>query len=110
MKFDIPLHLPGAGTERGLDGWVFDVGALYRRLQAVSDLRCPKGVRYELSLLLLLSVLAKLSGADTACAIADWVRYHKRELRAALSLRWKRMPHHNTYPRFSRLGAATSGW
>jgi predicted transposase YbfD/YdcC len=78
---------------------VFDLGGLRRRLEALTDSRCPKGLRYALAPLLLLVVLAKLCGEDQPSGIAAWVRHRGAHLRAALGLPWARMPHHNTYRR-----------
>lgn len=76
-----------------------DLRAVLRRLAAISDTRCPKGVRYPLAPLLLLMVLAKLAGEDRPSGIADWVQHRGAVLRDALQVRWGRMPHHNTYRR-----------
>jgi predicted transposase YbfD/YdcC len=78
---------------------VFAIGNLLSRLETLTDWRCPKGRRYSLAPLLLLIVLAKLSGEDRPSGIADWIKGRGRLLRAALCLPWARMPHHNTYRR-----------
>ena len=90
-------------TERDLEGRVFDVGGLRRRLSELADRRHPKGLRYELGSLLLLIVLAKLSREDLPVGIADWVSFREDKLKRALGLTWPRMPHHETYRRI--LGA-----
>lgn len=78
---------------------VFDLGALWRHLAALSDRRHSRGRRYALPLLLLLIVLAKLSGEDRPSGIADWIRHRRAQLAEALSLDLVRTPHHNTYRR-----------
>jgi len=83
----------------GMGVGVFDVSGLLRCLGELSDLRCPKGVRYRLAPVLLLIVLAKLSGEDRPSGIADWIRSRGQILREAFHLCWRRMPHHNTVRR-----------
>lgn len=78
---------------------VFDVRGLWRRLATLADRRQRRGKRYSLPLVLLLIVLAKLSGEDRPSGIADWVRYRREQLASALGLELARVPHHNTYRR-----------
>lgn len=87
-------------TARGsLDVSVFDVASLLRRLATLTDSRSTKGLRYALAPVLLLIVLAKLSGEDRPSGIADWIKNRGRLLQEALHLSWPRMPHHNSYRR-----------
>lgn len=81
------------------DGAVFEVSALWRRLAALRDARRPRGKRYSLAVVLLLVVLAKLSGQDRPSGIADWVAHRRAALQQALGLPLPRSPHHNTYRR-----------
>jgi predicted transposase YbfD/YdcC len=74
-------------------------GGLWRRLAALHDRRKRRGKRYALPVLLLLLVLAKLSGEDRPSGIADWVKHRRAPLAQALGLRLPRAPHHNTYRR-----------
>ena len=83
---------------------VFDVRTLWRRLAALGDRRQPRGKRYGLALVLLLVVLAKLSGEDRPSGIADWVRHRRELLAQALDLDLVRTPHHNTYRRILASG------
>jgi predicted transposase YbfD/YdcC len=78
---------------------VFDVRCLWRCLAAVPDRRHRRGKRYALPLLLLLMVLAKLSGQDRPSGIADWVAHRRDQLAQLLGLPLARAPHHNTYRR-----------
>ena len=78
---------------------VFDVRTLWRRLEALSNRRHERGKRYALALVLLIVVLAKLSGEDRPSGIADWVKHRRDQLARALGLDWGRPPHHNTYRR-----------
>lgn len=77
----------------------FDVGSLVERFNALVDHRNAKGKRYSLALVLLLMVLAKLSGEDTPYGIADWARHRCEALATMLRLKRKTMPCHNTYRR-----------
>jgi len=86
---------PFAARE-GLEASVFDIGSLLSRLATLTDSRGAKGLRYALGHVLLLIVLAKLSGEDQPNGIADWIQTRGRLLREALHLSWTRMPHHNT--------------
>src|SRR5437899_2392964 len=76
---------------------VFDVSGLWRCLASLTDGRCARGKRY--ALLLVLVVLAKLSGEDRPSGVADWVRHRRALLERALGLALPRAPHHNTYRR-----------
>ena len=76
-----------------------DIGRLRDCLATLTDARQPKGLRYLLTPLLVLIVLAKLSGEDRPSGIADWISHRGHQLRDAFHLAWRRMPHHNTYRR-----------
>ncbi len=77
----------------------FELGRLVERLATLTDTRQRKGLRYQLTPVLVLIILAKLAGADSPSAIADWVNSRGDQLCALLRLSWKRMPHHHTYRR-----------
>lgn len=85
-----------AADENGL---VFDQGSLIAYFYDLLDPRHARGKRYNLSTLLTLVFLAKLSGMDSPSAIADWGRAHAAELVALLHLRYGGMPGHSTYRR-----------
>jgi hypothetical protein len=96
---------------------VFALSDLWRRLAALPDQRKRRGKRYALPVLLLLIVLAKLSGEDRPSGIADWVAHRRARLAQALGIRLPRAPHHNTYRRIlaqavgpGDLDAAVSGF
>jgi predicted transposase YbfD/YdcC len=86
-------------ADAGLDARMLDLTSLLSRLMTLTDSRCPKGLRYGLAHVLLLVVLAKLSGQDRPSGIADWVENRRHLLGEVLRLGWSRMPHHNTYRR-----------
>jgi predicted transposase YbfD/YdcC len=79
--------------------FTFEVGSLYDYLQQMKDARKSRGIRYELPVILLLVVLAKLCGEDTPFGVADWVNNRSEWLRTVLSLTYSRFPHHSTYRR-----------
>jgi len=58
----------------------FEVGSLYERMARLTDQRKARGKRYELALILTLSLLAKLAGQDTVVGIADWVKWRGRSI------------------------------
>lgn len=88
-----------AEPEGSSTGLCYALGSLYDRLQGLSDPRKAKGKRYSLLTLLVVIVLAKLSGQDKPVEIADWARNHADALVELLQLRRAWMPHHNTIRR-----------
>lgn len=81
------------------EGILFEIGSLYDRFRSMKDNRKARGKRYELTTILVLIVLAKLSGEDKPSGIAEWAQYRTRELCELLGLARKQMPHHSTYRR-----------
>lgn len=77
----------------------FDVGSLYDYLEQMEDTRKKRGLRYELSMILLLVILAKICGEDKPYGIADWAKNRSEWLCEVLSLSYVRLPHHSTYRR-----------
>ena len=80
-------------------GFVFDIGSLYSYLIKLKDSRKKQGLRYSLATILVLMILAKLSGQDKPSGIADWAQNRSEQLANALELERKQMPHHSTYRR-----------
>ena len=78
---------------------VFDIGSLYDRFERLADSREAQGKRYSLATILVLMVLAKMSGEDKPGGIAEWAKYRTAELVEMLKLERKTMPHHSTYRR-----------
>jgi predicted transposase YbfD/YdcC len=81
------------------NGLIYEIGSLYTYFERVSDGRKPKGKLYSLSLLLVLMMLAKLSGEDKPSGIADWVAHRIDQLYEIKILPKKRAPSHMTYRR-----------
>ncbi len=82
-----------------LEGELFDIGSLYDRFRRMKDSRKARGKRYELATILVLIVLAKLSGEDKPSGMAEWAKFRTKELCELLGLTRKQMPHHSTYRR-----------
>jgi predicted transposase YbfD/YdcC len=79
--------------------FAFSLQALVERLQTLTDKRKPRGVRYPLDVLLLVAVLAKLSGHSRLEPMADWARIRAAELAPFLGLKRPTMPHQSTWSR-----------
>lgn len=80
-------------------GIVFDMGSLYAHFRTLTDSRKRKGLRYELALILVLMVMAKICGEDRPNGIAEWAKHRAGMLVEMLRLKRKEMPHHSTYRR-----------
>ena len=89
----------GQGQEIRAEGVVYDQGSIYGRLQTLTDLRKARGKRYSLTSVLMIVLLAKLSGANSPTEIAEWGIYHQSEVEALLQIKPKRMPERSTYRR-----------
>lgn len=79
--------------------FVFSLQALAERLQTLTDQRKARGVRYPLDVLLLVAVLARLSGHSRLEPMADWARIRAAELAPFLGLKRPTMPHQSTWSR-----------
>lgn len=86
------------------EGVVIDAHSLYAYFLQVADQRGRRGRRYQLALLLVAMVLAKLGGADTPSAIAEWVRLRQAFFIETFGLARPTMPGHNTYRRVLQRG------
>ncbi len=65
-------------------------------LSKIKDHRRKQGLRYELEHILLFSILAILSGADSYRKIQKFIVIHYDTLNKTFNLNWKRMPAHTT--------------
>jgi predicted transposase YbfD/YdcC len=81
------------------EGRVFDVGSLYDHFRGLTDKRKARGKRYALPMVLVLLVLAKLSGEDCPYGIAEWGRGRQNILCGILPVGRQTLPSHNTYRR-----------
>lgn len=87
------------GQEISAEGVVYDKSSVYGRIQNLKDLRKARGKRYSLTTVMMIVLLAKLSGADSPTAIAEWGLHHQSEVEALLQIKLKRMPERSTYRR-----------
>lgn len=81
------------------NGLVFATDSLYEYLRKITDHRQAKGKRYSLATLLLVMILAKMSGEDKPSGICDWVAKRVRLLREVKILKRPQAPCHMTYRR-----------
>jgi len=81
------------------NGVIFDINSLYAYLLRIQDLRKHRGIRYNLAMILVVIILAKLCGEDNPYAIADWAQNRREFLVEILRLKHNRLPHHSTYRR-----------
>ncbi len=75
------------------------MSTLYTRLQLVPDQRARRGVPYPMPMLLLIALLAKLSGQHQVRAIADWAALRAHELAHLFRFSRATMPHATTRSR-----------
>lgn len=83
-----------------------DLTYLYAHLQALPDQRARRGVRYPLPMLLLIALLATLSGQHHVRALADWAALRAQELAYVFQFPRATMPHPVTWSRV--LGTAVN--
>lgn len=79
--------------------FAFSLQALAEKLHTVPDLRKPRGVRYPLSLVLTVGVLAKLAGHGKLRAVAEWAGLRSAQLCALLGFERATLPHPTTWSR-----------
>lgn len=79
--------------------FVFSLQSLTERFQLLTDQRKARGVRYPLHVLLVVAVLAKLSGHSRLAALADWAHLRARKLAPLFGLTRPTMPHQRTWSR-----------
>jgi predicted transposase YbfD/YdcC len=83
-------------------GLIYDLNSLFAYLQRVKDTRKPQGKQYELVSLLVMILLAKLSGEDTPSGITEWVSHRIEKLVEMKILEKEKAPCHMTYRRVLR--------
>jgi len=86
------------------DGILVDVHSLYAHFLRLVDQRGRRGRRYELALILVAMVLAKMAGEDTPSGMAAWARARTEMFIEAFGLKRPAMPAHNTYRRALKRG------
>lgn len=83
----------------GVTGILYDLGSVYEGLSKITDKRKARGKIYRLETILMILVLAKMSGEDTPTGIAEWGKHNEEELMKLMQLKKPRMPSVNTYRR-----------
>jgi predicted transposase YbfD/YdcC len=78
---------------------LLDVQALSARVQTVTDRRAARGKRYPLGAILIIAVLAKLTGANQVRDGAEWARHRQHERCVLFGLTRPTMPHPTTWSR-----------
>lgn len=76
-----------------------DLTRLYERLHQLPDQRARRGVRYPLPMLLMIAILAKLTGHGQLRAIAEWAALRAEELADMFQFPRATMPHPVTWSR-----------
>jgi predicted transposase YbfD/YdcC len=85
--------------QQDADGTIFDFGSLYERLSGLGDSRQRRGRRYELAVILIGLLLAKLAGEDKPEGIVDWVQLRSAFFVDIFHLKRAAMPCAMTYRR-----------
>lgn len=83
----------------GCDGYVFEIDSVRAMLMELVDSRQARGKVYALATILLLMLLAKLSGEDSQRGMAQWLAERKEELSEVLALPKVRTPSRSTLRR-----------
>src|SRR6266498_2515748 len=83
--------------EYGATGILYDPGSVYEGLSKIKDKRKARGKLYRLEMILMIILLAKLSGEDKPTGIAEWGKHHGEELVKLMQLHKPQMPSVNTY-------------
>jgi len=83
----------------GATGILYDLGSVYEGLSKMTDKRKARGKLYRIEMILMIIVLAKLSGEDKPSGIAEWGKNHGAEIVKLMHLKKSQMPSVNTYRR-----------
>lgn len=78
-------------------GFIFDIGALSRHLEGLTDTRGAHGKIYPLERILSWMLLARLCGENTPNGIFEWVRLRQEVLVRLFDCKHARTPCLNTY-------------
>jgi len=81
------------------NGVEYDRGSVFERFGQLTDIRKARGKRFSLETILTIIMLAKICGADTPSAIAEWAKNHQEQILELLQLKRPKLPHLNTYRR-----------
>lgn len=81
------------------DGYVFELDSVLEMLMQLDDARKARGKVYALATVLLMMLLAKLSGEDSLRGMAQWLTERKTTLTELLALKKTRVPCRTTLRR-----------
>jgi predicted transposase YbfD/YdcC len=77
----------------------FDILELMAEFEDMKDQRKAQGIRYKLSCLLVMILLARLAGETKPSGIADWLKLRKEQLVTLFNLKHGQVPSLNTIRR-----------
>ena len=83
-------------TQDTTSGIVFNIADLEARLNQLTDTRDKRGKIYSLGMILIMVILAKLSGEDKPSGIAQWIRLRCHAFVKLFNCKHQRMPCLNT--------------
>lgn len=83
------------------EGSLLNIGELYAALAQVNDKRLARGKRYTIGILLIVVILAKLSGEDTPHGIAEWAQLRAEELQELFGYHRRVSPSNKTIQRLA---------
>ena len=80
---------------------LLNIGELYVALEQVNDKRRARGKRYTIGILLIVVILAKLSGEDTPYGMAEWAKLRSKQLQELFSYHRPVKPSNKTLQRLA---------
>ena len=83
------------------EGKLLNIGELYAALSEVEDKRKEKGKRYTIGILLMVVILAKLSGENTPYGIAEWAKMRGSQLQQLFGYHRQVIPSNKTLHRLA---------
>ena len=83
----------------GATGVLYDLGSVYEGISKITDKRKARGKLYRIETIMMIIVLAKMSGEDKPSGIAEWGKHHGEEIVKMMKLKKSQMPSLNTYRR-----------
>ncbi len=75
----------------GATGVLYDLESLYEGLSKFTDKRKAQGKIYQLEIIMMIIVLAKMSEEDKPRRIAEWGKHHGQEIAELMQLKKPQM-------------------
>lgn len=88
------------------EGQLLNIGELYKVLEQVRDKRQARGKRYTINILLIVMILAKLSGQNTPYGIAEWAQLRAEALQKLFGYHRQVSPSNKTIQRLAETSLA----